>query len=98
MRGISIIPGPMGLDLVELVMEVEEHFDVPLPDSELTQVRTVADLANLVASKLPSSGVDDPVECQQTLDVIREITASQLGFRLDQVHPDSEFVRDLGAG
>ncbi|MCC6661477.1 MAG: hypothetical protein IT437_11390 [Phycisphaerales bacterium] len=41
------------MDSVELVMEVEDHFKVTLPDSECSLVRTVADLAGLVISKLP---------------------------------------------
>ncbi len=48
----------MGLDAVELVMEVEERFNVTLPDAECWRVRTVADLAALVLSRLPrASGV-----------------------------------------
>lgn len=43
----------MGLDSVELVMEVEDHFRVRLPDPECERVRTVADLAALVMARLP---------------------------------------------
>jgi acyl carrier protein len=43
----------MGLDGVELVMEVEDRFRVKLPDGECSTVRTVADLAALVISQLP---------------------------------------------
>jgi acyl carrier protein len=42
----------MGLDAVELVMETEERFGVHLPDEECAHIRTVADLAALVISKL----------------------------------------------
>lgn len=43
----------MGLDAVELVIEVEDRFNVKLPDSECARVRTVADLAALVISRVP---------------------------------------------
>lgn len=46
----------MGLDGVELVMEVEDRFRIELPDTECSHVRTVADLAALVISRLPKSG------------------------------------------
>ena len=36
--------GVDSLDTVELVMEVEEHFDVSLTDREAEEIRTVADL------------------------------------------------------
>jgi hypothetical protein len=38
----------MGLDVLELVMEVEESFDVVLPDAELGRVDTVGDLYHFV--------------------------------------------------
>lgn len=43
----------MGLDSVELAMEVEDEFSIRLSDAECEQVRTVADIAALVISKLP---------------------------------------------
>lgn len=43
----------MGLDGVELVLEVEDRFRIKLPDAECSRVRTVADLAALVISQLP---------------------------------------------
>ena len=42
----------MGLDTVELVMDVEQHFNVLLPDEDLSKVTTVADVTVLVHSKL----------------------------------------------
>ncbi len=32
------------LDLVEITMEVEEHFDISIPDSQSESARTVADI------------------------------------------------------
>jgi len=43
----------MGLDVVELMMEVEDRFKVTLRDSECSRVRTVGDLAALVVASLP---------------------------------------------
>lgn len=48
----------MGLDCTELIMEVEERFQVRLSDADCSGVRTVADLAALVIRRLPPpSGV-----------------------------------------
>ncbi len=38
----------MGLEAVDIVMELEDEFGVKLPDAECSRVRTVADLAALV--------------------------------------------------
>jgi acyl carrier protein len=40
------------LDLVELVMALEEAFDIEVPEEELDGVTTVADAYNLVQTKL----------------------------------------------
>ncbi len=41
------------LDDVEMVMAVEEEFDIELPDDQLEPLRTVRDIVKLVESKLP---------------------------------------------
>jgi acyl carrier protein len=43
------------LDLVELVMALEEEFDIEVPEDELEGIDTVAQAYELVTSKLPSA-------------------------------------------
>jgi acyl carrier protein len=45
----------MGLDSVELIMAVEEAFDVEIADAEAEQVRTVGQMYALIVSKLAPS-------------------------------------------
>ncbi|MBM3730383.1 MAG: acyl carrier protein [Actinobacteria bacterium] len=40
------------LDLVELVMALEEEFDVEVPEEDLKDIRTVGQAFDLVVSKL----------------------------------------------
>ena len=40
------------LDLVELVMALEEHYDVRIPEEELEDIVTVGDALNLLLDKL----------------------------------------------
>lgn len=40
------------LDLVELVMALEEEFDISVPEEELENIQTVGQAYELVASKL----------------------------------------------
>lgn len=42
----------MGLDTVELVMDVEDHFGIVLTSDECEQIRTVGDLADLIFSRV----------------------------------------------
>lgn len=44
----------MGLDGVELVMEVERRFGITLKDGEMGQIRTVGDLAGLIDQRMAS--------------------------------------------
>jgi len=39
------------LDSVEIVLELESEFDVKISDEELTELKTVGDIVNLLNSK-----------------------------------------------
>jgi acyl carrier protein len=43
--------GADSLDLVELVMELEEHFNIEISDEESQNFKTVADVASYIESK-----------------------------------------------
>jgi len=43
--------GADSLDLVELVMELEEHFNIEISDEESQNFKTVADVAAYIESK-----------------------------------------------
>lgn len=43
--------GADSLDLVELIMEMEEIFDVQIADNELEKIRTIGDVLDYLKSK-----------------------------------------------
>ena len=43
--------GADSLDIVELVMTMEEEFDLDIPDEDAEKMRTVQDVVNYIASK-----------------------------------------------
>jgi len=49
--------GADSLDIVEIVMAMEDEFEIEILDSELERIRTVADYAKVIATKLT-----EPVE------------------------------------
>ncbi len=45
----------MGLDGVEIVMDVEDHFGITFQDAEAEQIRTVADIVSIIASRIQNA-------------------------------------------
>ena len=43
--------GADSLDVVELLMSIEDEFEIEIPDEEIENIRTVADLVNYIESK-----------------------------------------------
>lgn len=44
--------GADSLDIVEIVMAMEDEFEIEILDAELERIRTVADYAKVIATKL----------------------------------------------
>jgi hypothetical protein len=53
----------MGLDVVELVMAIEERFEIDIPDDEASNARTVGDLYQLVLTKVANVPETTPATC-----------------------------------
>jgi acyl carrier protein len=95
----------MGLDLVEMVMDVEQDFDIQIPDSDAAELRTLGALYYYVRTHAPrltikpeiraTDGVPraDPV-WQRLVDIVERTT----GQRGDRMTPNTRFVEDLRMG
>ena len=44
--------GADSLDLVELIMSMEEEFDLTIPDEDVEEIATVADAVNYIADRI----------------------------------------------
>jgi acyl carrier protein len=84
----------MGLDSVELVMSVEEHFGITIPDADASTLTTVGRLHSWVVNelqRLKRPEVDSTVVFQE----LRKLICDQLGIAADRVIPEARFVQDL---
>lgn len=48
--------GADSLDVVEMVMALEEHFDIEVPDEDVEELRTVADVERYVVAAASQAG------------------------------------------
>ncbi|MBB6521898.1 hypothetical protein [Pseudoteredinibacter isoporae] len=85
----------MGLDTVELVMWVEEEFDISLSDDEASVVLTVGDLAELIANKVNEKHGKrwtyiDP------LPAVIDVLVKDYGVKREKISTASRIVDDLG--
>jgi acyl carrier protein len=84
----------MGLDSVELVMKVEEHFDITIPDDQASQLTTVGKLHAWVVGELSRLN-RGKIDSTTVFDELRELICDQLSISPDRVVPGARFVQDL---
>ena len=84
----------MGLDSVELVMKVEEHFDLSIPDADASTLVTVGMLHGWVVNELRRLGRPN-VDSAVVFHELRDLICRQLGIKAERVVPDARFVQDL---
>lgn len=85
----------MGLDTVELVMAVEEEFDLKISDADAARLSSVGGMQDYVMQTLRQRGT--PVDEQEVWKRLKALIVFQLGVRPDEVKREAEFVRDLKA-
>jgi acyl carrier protein len=86
----------MGLDTVELVLSVEQIFDIELPDAMAEKLDTVGKLHQYIVSehhRLNRPNINSDI----IFDQLRTIVCYQLGVEPEEVKPDARFIQDLGA-
>ena len=86
----------MGLDSVELVLTVEDVFDITIPDEHAPNMATVGDLHQFVVGELIRLGRPN-VDRDVVYDLLRNLICFQLGVKPEQVTPAARFVQDLHA-
>jgi acyl carrier protein len=79
----------MGLDSVELVMAVEEEFQIAISDSEASDCTTVRKLVELVHSRLRHSS-KDPCPSQHSFYLARQKFIDLLHIHRNEIKPDTK--------
>jgi len=79
----------MGLDTVELVMEIEEAFGIRFRDEDLEQIQTVGQVYEFLLERLPAGSLGGPTVCLSAVSFyrIRRGLMSVLGVPRGAVQP-----------
>ncbi len=91
----------MGLDTVELLLDVEAAFQIRISNEEAETLKTVGALneciARLVSERHAASGHPTVPAPEITWALLVPIVVECLGVSPEQVRPEAEWARDLGA-
>ena len=83
----------MGLGIMELIMEIEEHFGVPIPDERAERILTVGDLYRYVLARTRRS-LPTPCPTGQAFYRLRRTLTQEFGVDRVRVRPAAR-LRDL---
>lgn len=84
----------MGLDTVELVMEIEKTFGISIPDSDAATLCTVGDLHGYILTARTTVG--QPVAAEQVWTRLCDILEHGYGVRRTKITPKARIGADLG--
>ena len=86
----------MGLETVEILMEVEDRFGVSVPDEVASNCVTVADLQRVLVDLLVRKGRARSADLDDEVyrDLVR-IIVDQTGLKASEVRPESKWVGDV---
>jgi hypothetical protein len=79
----------MGLEAIELVMEIEERFDTLISDSDAGKLLTVGDLYDYLLKRIQAhhNGI---CACASAFYSLRRLLLTEFGIEHKQVRPNSE--------
>ncbi len=85
---VALLADAMGLDTVELVMDVEDHFGILLREDDSQRIRTIGDLADVILARiLASSAV--PCPTMRAFYELRLAIRESLGSPQLRIHPST---------
>lgn len=96
----------MGLDIVELFLEVEKRFDIKIPDDEADTLLTVGHLHRaIMARRVPDAGrilkLDDgPIPLRsmtpdEVWEALVNVVEQETGVKRAEIQPDARWAQDL---
>lgn len=85
----------MGLDLVELVMRIEEEFEIRIADSDAEKLETPGQVIDYLMRRPEIAARAFPR--QFVSDTVWEMIEDELGVKREDFNDESRFIQDMNA-
>jgi hypothetical protein len=86
----------MGLDTVEILMEIERDFGISIPDDRAANSRTVGDTSVMIVEFLIAKGrIPSPELEREVWEGLVTIVSEQMRIKRADIHPESTWVGDI---
>lgn len=90
----------MGLDLYEVFLEVEEEFDIRIPEKKTQPVQSVGDFFDITIQFLreqyPERFAVDSQYSEKVWQRLKDLLVRELGVKPEQVEKSARFFYELG--
>lgn len=80
----------MGLDTTELIMEIEDNFNIKIPNKDINEIFTVQDIYDVVKQY-----TDKDLETE-IKPIINAMISEKSGVHINAIKPSADIVKDLG--
>ena len=99
----------MGLDGVEILMNIEKAFNISIEDEEAQEIETVSDLYDCVLRKINRADIKKCLENKEMINeeqkswtdsqvfkIVQQIISDQIATPVDEITGNARLVDDLG--
>jgi len=83
----------MGLDTVELILDIEKRFSIEISDAEAEKIETIGDLRDCVCRHLSARG--EAPNPHRILVAVKEVVSDVSGIPPHRITAESGIVDDL---
>jgi len=84
----------MGLDTVELVLQIEDEYGISISIEEASEILTVGDLVILIEKH--TGDIGQPILFEAIFERVVSFLVEDYDVKKELITPSSEIVKDLG--
>lgn len=86
----------MGLDTVELIVSIEDHFEIRIPDPVAEKLNAVQDIVDCVYAMIKDRSNYREFDRENVAKVVIELISDKSGIPVHQIKLEHSITNDLG--